>query len=165
MAGDEWVAGPAGSLKTDFEHRGIGKNELNLYDLAYDLADTILQLRPTRDEEGDLLTRYAAATGDAPQGERLFLCKLMVGLWTCQVALDGIVKQTHTHAAGLNRALLARLGAARALDSTADQHWNLGVRQHLQRVAAENERCDPAPAMRTHDDEVAFLCLCGFDDG
>ena len=71
MAGDEWVAGPAGSLKTDFEHRGIGKNELNLCDLAY------------------------AATGDAPQGERLSLCKLMAGLWTRQTALDGIVKQTH----------------------------------------------------------------------
>lgn len=91
MAGDEWVAGPAGPLKTDFEHRGVGKNELNLYDLA----DTILQLRLTRDKEGDLLTRYAAATGDAPQGERLSLCKLMAGLWTRQTALDGIVKQTH----------------------------------------------------------------------
>lgn len=106
MAGDEWIAGPAGPLKTDFEHRDIGKNKLNLYDLA----DTILQLRLTRDEEGDLLTRYAAATGDAPQGERLSLCKLMAGLWTRQTALDGIVKQTHIARCWIE---LRSLGSAR----------------------------------------------------
>ena len=95
MAADEWIAGPNGLLKTDFEHHGIGKNEINLCDPAYDLADAILQLGVTRDEERDLIARYAAATGDAPQGERLLLCKLMAGLWTRQAALDGIVKQTH----------------------------------------------------------------------
>ncbi|MGH6995006.1 MAG: HAD hydrolase family protein, partial [Stellaceae bacterium] len=95
MAADEWIAGPAGLLKTDFEHHGIGKNEINLCDPAYDLADAILQLGLSRDEERDLIARYAAATGDTPQGERLLLCKLMAGLWTRQAALDGIVKQTH----------------------------------------------------------------------
>lgn len=95
MAADEWIAGPAGLLKTDFEHHGIGKNEINLYDPAYDLADAILQLGLTRDEERDLIARYTTATGDTPQGERLLLCKLMAGLWTRQAALDGIVKQTH----------------------------------------------------------------------
>ncbi|MGH7001432.1 MAG: hypothetical protein ACREEA_07990, partial [Stellaceae bacterium] len=95
MAADEWIAGPAGLLKTDFEHHGIGKNEINLCDPAYDLADAILQLGLTRDEERDLIARYAAATGDTPQGDRLLLCKLMAGLWTRQAALDGIVKQTH----------------------------------------------------------------------
>ena len=95
MAADEWIAGPAGLLKTDFEHHGIGKNELNLCDPVYDLADAALQFGLTHDEERALLDHYAAATGDTPQGERLFLCKLMVGLWTRQAALDGIVKQTH----------------------------------------------------------------------
>lgn len=114
MAGDEWIAGPAGPLKTDFEHRDIGKNKLNLYDLA----DTILQLRLTRDEEGDLLTRYAAATGDAPQGERLSLCKLMAGLWTRQTALDGIVKQTHIARCWIES---RSLGAARPARSTQRQ--------------------------------------------
>lgn len=95
MAADEWIAGPVGLLKTDFEHHGIGKNELNLCDPVYDLADAVLQFGLTRTDEGDLLARYAATTGDAPQGERLFLCKLMAGLWTQQAALDGIVKQTH----------------------------------------------------------------------
>lgn len=95
MAADEWIAGPAGLLKTDFEHHGIGKNEINLCDPVYDLADAALQFDLTRDEESELLTRYAAATGDVPAGERLLLCKLMAGLWTRQAALDGIVKQTH----------------------------------------------------------------------
>ncbi|HYL33953.1 MAG TPA: HAD hydrolase family protein [Stellaceae bacterium] len=95
MAADEWIAGPAGLLKTDFEHHGVGKNELNLYDPVYDLADAVLQFGLTHAEECNLLARYAAATGDTPQGERLFLCKLMAGMWTRQAALDGIVKQTH----------------------------------------------------------------------
>ena len=95
MAADEWITGPAGLLKTDFEHHGVGKNEINLCDPAYDLADAILQLGLTSDEERDLIARYAAATGDMPRGERLFLCKLMAGLWARQTALDGIVKQTH----------------------------------------------------------------------
>ncbi|MDE2166381.1 MAG: HAD hydrolase family protein [Alphaproteobacteria bacterium] len=101
MAADEWIAGPGGLLKTDFEHHGIGKNEINLCDPAYDLADAALQLDLTRDEQAELLARYGAATGDAPAGERLLLCKLMAGLWTRQAALDGIVKQTHlAHRAG-----------------------------------------------------------------
>lgn len=95
MAADEWIAGPAGLLKTDFEHHGIGKNEINLCDPAYDLADAVLQLGLARDEERDLIARYATASGDTPHGERLLLCKLMAGLWTRQAALDGIVKQTH----------------------------------------------------------------------
>ena len=95
MAADEWIVGPGGLLKADFEHHGIGKNEINLCDPAYDLADAVLQLGLTQAEERDLLARYAAATGDAPAGERLLLCKLMAGLWTRQAALDGIVKQTH----------------------------------------------------------------------
>jgi len=40
----EWVAGPQGLLKTDYEHHGMGKEELNVVDPAYDLADTILNL-------------------------------------------------------------------------------------------------------------------------
>src|SRR5262249_25455605 len=42
MRRPEWVAGPAGLLKTDFEHHGLGKNELNVVDPAYDLADAVL---------------------------------------------------------------------------------------------------------------------------
>jgi hypothetical protein len=74
MAADEWIAGPDGLLKTDFEHHGVGKNEINLCDPAYDLADAVLQLQVTPAEERDLLARYTAATGDAPTGQRLSLC-------------------------------------------------------------------------------------------
>jgi transposase len=38
----EWIIGPHGLLKTDYEHHGMGKAELNLMDPAYDLAETIL---------------------------------------------------------------------------------------------------------------------------
>ncbi|MDE2229561.1 MAG: HAD hydrolase family protein [Alphaproteobacteria bacterium] len=101
MAADEWIAGPSGLLKTDFEHHGIGKNEINLCDPAYDLADAALQLGLSADEERELIARYGAATGDAPRGERLLLCKLAAGLWTRQAALDGLVKQPHlAHRAG-----------------------------------------------------------------
>ena len=38
-------------LKTDFEHHGLGKTELNITDPAYDLAEAILHFRLSADEE------------------------------------------------------------------------------------------------------------------
>jgi len=148
MAADEWIAGPGGLLKTDFEHHGIGKNEINLCDPAYDLADAILQLRLTPEEERDLLARYTAATGDAPTGQRLLLCKLMAGLWARQAALDGIVKQTH---------LAHRAGEFNAQYVNA---WNFLTRESARYCGA---LCPPAtpPSWRT---PLAVLDLDGVVD-
>ena len=46
----EWIVGPHGPLKTDYEHHGLGKEELNVIDPAYDLADTILNLELSPEE-------------------------------------------------------------------------------------------------------------------
>jgi hydroxymethylpyrimidine pyrophosphatase-like HAD family hydrolase len=87
MDRDEWIAGPAGPLKADYEHHGMGKNELNLVDPAYDLADAVLHLELSAGEEESLLARYAELTGDVKVAERLFLNKLLAGTWATANAL------------------------------------------------------------------------------
>jgi hydroxymethylpyrimidine pyrophosphatase-like HAD family hydrolase len=78
----EWVIGPYGLIKTDYEHHGIGKNGPNVIDPAYDLADTLLNLDLSRKEEEELIRRYIAESGDNTVEHRLFLHKLIAGLWT-----------------------------------------------------------------------------------
>ena len=51
MASDEWVLAPHGPLKVDYEHHGMGKNELNWPDPAYDLAEAMLDMEMSREEE------------------------------------------------------------------------------------------------------------------
>ena len=77
----EWILGPRRPLKTDYEHHGMGKTALNVIDPAYDLADTILSLALSREEERDLITQYIASSDDATVGRRLFMHKLLAGLW------------------------------------------------------------------------------------
>ena len=77
----EWIAGPRGLLKTDFEHHGLGKNELCGIDPAYDLAETVLDLSLSLDEERRLIRRYVQESGDAAVEERLFLQKFLAGIW------------------------------------------------------------------------------------
>ncbi len=82
----DWVVGPQGLLKTDYEHHGMGKEELNAVDPAYDLADTILSLGLSPDEESRLIARYVAESGDAGVTQRLFRNKLLAGLWAMKQA-------------------------------------------------------------------------------
>ena len=82
MHRSEWILGPQGPLKTDYEHHGMGKTELNVIDPAYDLADTILNLALSPDEERNLIRQYIAESGDAAVEQRLFMYKLLAGLWT-----------------------------------------------------------------------------------
>ncbi len=84
----EWVGGSAQRvyLKTDFEQHGMGKNELNIVDPAYDLAEATLQFAMSPEEEERLLSRYCEESGDATVGARLFLNKLLAGLWTMAAA-------------------------------------------------------------------------------
>jgi hydroxymethylpyrimidine pyrophosphatase-like HAD family hydrolase len=94
----EWVAGPAGLLKADFEHHGLGKNELNVTDPAYDLADATLHLGLSPDEEARLVRLYAEQSGDADVAGRLFRHKLLAGVWAMDAALRGLLYQPHlTH--------------------------------------------------------------------
>lgn len=84
MRKPEWIAGPTRLLKTDYEHHGMGKAELNVLDPAYDLAETILDLMLSPEQEKDLLDRYIEESGDIGIEQRLFTYKLLAGFWTMQ---------------------------------------------------------------------------------
>ena len=84
----EWIIGPHGLLKTDYEHHGMGKAELNLMDPAYDLAETILNLTLSPEEESRLIRRYIEGSGDASVEQRLFMNKLLAGLWAMDSAQE-----------------------------------------------------------------------------
>jgi hydroxymethylpyrimidine pyrophosphatase-like HAD family hydrolase len=88
MARGEWIEGPNGPLKTDYEHHGMGKAELNVIDPAYDLADSIFSLSLLPDEESRLIRRYVEVTGDVGVEQRLFIYKLLAGLWAMEQAQD-----------------------------------------------------------------------------
>ena len=81
MNSNEWILGPQRPLKTDYEHHGMGKTALNVTDPAYDLADAILNLALSPEEENSLVRQYIAESGDAAVERRLFIQKLLAGLW------------------------------------------------------------------------------------
>lgn len=86
----EWINGADGVLKTDFEHHGMGKHELNLSDPAYDLAEFILHWTLSEQQEGELIGRYVAKSGDRTVARRLFLNKLLAGTWAMARAADNL---------------------------------------------------------------------------
>jgi hydroxymethylpyrimidine pyrophosphatase-like HAD family hydrolase len=105
MDPNEWLAGPNGPVKVDFEHHGMGKAALNITDPAYDLADTILRLDLSPDEERALIGRYISDSGDVDVRKRLFLQKVLAGLWTMNEVQEqlfssprGSAAQRHYHA-------------------------------------------------------------------
>jgi hydroxymethylpyrimidine pyrophosphatase-like HAD family hydrolase/hypoxanthine phosphoribosyltransferase len=86
MGQTEWITGSRGLLKTDYEHHGMGKSELNVVDPAYDLAETILTLALSPDEESRLIRRYVEESEDAGLEQRLFMNKLLAGFWAMDTA-------------------------------------------------------------------------------
>ena len=103
MARSEWISSPFGMLKTDFEHHGFGKDELNVCDPAYDLADTVLQFGLSAVEERELVRQYVQKTGDTSVNQRLFFNKLLAGVWSLESSLNGLKKQTRRWAAELDQ--------------------------------------------------------------
>jgi hydroxymethylpyrimidine pyrophosphatase-like HAD family hydrolase len=103
MAPSEWIAGQSGMLKTDYEHHGFGKHELNVSDAAYDLADTILQFGLSATEERDLLLHYEDATGDRSVKNRLFFYKLLAGFWSLSWSLEALNKKPCHRADDFNK--------------------------------------------------------------
>src|SRR5205807_1345489 len=63
MRPEEWVTAAGSLLKTDFEHHGLGKTELNMTDPAYDLADATLCFGLSEPEERQLIERYVNLSG------------------------------------------------------------------------------------------------------
>src|SRR5712671_1777219 len=92
----EWIVGASGLLKTDFEHHGMGKAELNVKDPAYDLADIILSLALSPEEETKLVRSYARASGDSDIEQRLFINKLLAGFWAMELAQDHLFSEPQT---------------------------------------------------------------------
>lgn len=86
----EWIEQGLSIRKTDFEHHGQGKTELNIADPAYDLAETILHWRLAPDQERQLVRRYAELAGDIGIHGRLFLSKLLAGAWAIERTLDNL---------------------------------------------------------------------------
>jgi len=86
----EWVQGSGGFLKTDFEHHGMGKTELNLTDPAYDLAEASMHLGLSAAEEQVLIQRYRQASGDQDVEERLFPYKLLAGIYALKSAMSNL---------------------------------------------------------------------------
>ena len=97
MRPQEWVVAGDSCLKTDFEHHGLGKTELNITDPAFDLADAILHFKLSRDEERALLQRYTELSGDRQVSSRLFLHKLLAGTWARRCALDNLADAALVH--------------------------------------------------------------------
>lgn len=79
MRPQEWIAGPTSWLKTDYEHHGLGRKQLNVTDPAYDLADAIFYWGLSEAEEGRLINHYTDESGDTGVKDRLFLNKLLAG--------------------------------------------------------------------------------------
>ena len=96
MGRSEWIAGTYGLLKTDYEHHGLGKTELNVIDPAYDLAETILSLTLSPEEETRLIRRYIQESGDAHVEQRLFMHKLLAGLWAMSSAQEHLFGELQT---------------------------------------------------------------------
>jgi len=91
----EWIVGPNGPLKTDYEHHGLGKEELNVIDPAFDLADTILNMGLSPENEDKLIRRYIEESGDIGVERRLFMNKLLAGLWAMKQAQEHLFGSPH----------------------------------------------------------------------
>src|SRR5260370_3863701 len=77
-------------MKADFEHHCQGKNELGMTDPAYDLADAMFQFELSGEESAHLIRSYAKQSGDVNVEERLFLNKLLAGMWAQNLATLGL---------------------------------------------------------------------------
>lgn len=88
MGRGEWIRSRFDQLKTGYYGHGLGKTQLNAIDPAYDLAETILSFALSPEEEDRLIRRYIDHSGDAAVSQRLFINKLLAGLWTMESAQE-----------------------------------------------------------------------------
>jgi hydroxymethylpyrimidine pyrophosphatase-like HAD family hydrolase len=138
MHPSEWIRGPDGPLKTDYEHHGIGRYALNVIDPAYDLADTILNLALSPEEERRLITHFVAESGDSSVTQRLFTHKLVAGLSAMSQSHDqlfdtprGGEAQRDRHRRFMNAWNFLTVQAARRCGSLCqprnDLHWHAPI--------------------------------------
>jgi hydroxymethylpyrimidine pyrophosphatase-like HAD family hydrolase len=90
MSREEWLVSGTKLLKVDFEHHGQGKNELGMTDPAFDLAGAIHHFDLSPAESAQLVDKYVHESGDESVEQRLLMNKLLVGLWSQNVATLGL---------------------------------------------------------------------------
>jgi hydroxymethylpyrimidine pyrophosphatase-like HAD family hydrolase len=88
MGRPKWIPGECGPLKTGYYGHALGKAQLNVVDPAYDLAETLLSFALSPEEEDRLIRLYIDYSGDAEVGQRLFINKLLAGVWTMESAQE-----------------------------------------------------------------------------
>ena len=87
----------------------MGKDELNVTDPAFDLADAVLQFGFSSEEEQELIRGYVKESGDDGVEARLFLQKLLAGTYAMDMALDGLRQPKLWHVANeFNEQYVAR---------------------------------------------------------
>jgi hydroxymethylpyrimidine pyrophosphatase-like HAD family hydrolase len=138
MRSDEWIIGPRGLLKTDYEHHGMGKAAVNVTDPAYDLADTILNLALSQQEERTLIRQFTAESNDATVEQRLFVWKLLAGLWAMNESQEqlfnsprGAAAQDYYHRQFMNAWNFLTVQTARYCGALCYQRKDLGWRAPL----------------------------------
>lgn len=90
MSREEWLVSGTKLLKVDFEHHGQGKNELGMTDPAFDLAGAIRHFDLSAGEAAQLVNQYVHESGDDSVEQRLLMNKLLVGLWSQNLATLGL---------------------------------------------------------------------------
>jgi hydroxymethylpyrimidine pyrophosphatase-like HAD family hydrolase len=100
MRREEWLSDRGTLLKSDFEHHGLGRSQLNATDPAYDLSDFTLSFNLSQQQESELIERYVEQSSDTGVRKRLFLYKLMAGTARMRLALAGLTnpEMEHQHA-------------------------------------------------------------------
>jgi hydroxymethylpyrimidine pyrophosphatase-like HAD family hydrolase len=78
MGPEEWLPGSP-ALKRDFEEHAFDKDDLGLYDPAYDLAGALLEFGPSRAAEERVVGQYVSLTGDSAVRSRLSIALLLYG--------------------------------------------------------------------------------------
>jgi trehalose-6-phosphatase len=106
----DWILGPDGARKVDFEHHNFGGGEQDLVDPAYDLAAAIYELALDAEAEGQLVADYRERSGDMNIQGRLLLYKYFVGRLAMEKAANVLRRESvrHLHAEMNHRFLSAR---------------------------------------------------------
>jgi orotate phosphoribosyltransferase len=79
MSPREWILSNGRFWKTDFEHHGFGRMQLNIADPVFDLASYIFEFRLSCKEMDDAIKYYCDYTNDSRVKERVVLYIWLIG--------------------------------------------------------------------------------------
>jgi len=79
MCPREWILSNGRLWKTDFEHHGFGRTQLNIADPVFDLASYIFEFRLSRKEMDDAIRYYSDYTNDSRVKDRVILYIWLIG--------------------------------------------------------------------------------------